>query len=137
MNEIKEHFERNKQFYIGLGVGILVGTVATGAYFVFRNNAIASKMMIDSQKLLELNYKTTKNYITNLIEIDAPGNSGNVIKDLKTGTIYPSQNEAARALDVSRQQISRHLSGLQSDVAGHTFEKLIDGGTPHALKLAA
>jgi hypothetical protein len=133
MNEIEEHFKRNKQFYIGLGVGILVGTVATGAYFVFRNNAIANKMMIDSQKLLELNYKSTKNFYTTLIEIDAPGNSGNVVKDLSTGAIYPSQKAAAKALDINRASIAKQMSGKIPDVKGHTFEKLIDGGAPHVL----
>lgn len=136
MNEIKEHFARNKQFYIGLGVGILVGTVATGAYFVLRNNSIATKMMIDSQKLLELNYKSTKNFYTTLVEIDAPGNSGNVIKDLTTGAIYPSQKAAAKALEINRASILKQLSGKIPDVNGHTFEKLIDGGASHLLKTA-
>lgn len=137
MNEIEEHFKRNKQFYIGLGVGILVGTVATGAYFLFRENAIATKFMIDSQKLLELNYKTTKNYVTTIVKIDAPGNSGNVIKDLSTGAIYPSQNAAAKALGVDGQTLSRYMSGKLDNVKGHTFEKLLDGSAPHSLSLAA
>ena len=137
INEIEEHFKRNKQFYIGLGVGILVGAVATGAYFVLHNNAVANKLMIDSQKLLELNYKSTKNFFTTVVEIDAPGNSGNVVKDLTTGAIYPSQGEAEKILGLSKGLISKQMSGQIPTAKGHTFEKLLDGGAPHALKVAA
>lgn len=137
MNEIKEHFEKNKNFYIGLGVGLVIGAAGVGTYFLLRENAVATKFMLDSQKLLELNYKSTKNFFTTVVEIDAPGNSGNVIKDLTTGAIYPSQKAAANALDINRASISKQLSGKLPDVKGHMFEKLIDGGAPHTLKLAA
>lgn len=62
------------------------------------------------------------------------GNSGNIIKDVTTGTIYPSQNAAAKALGIRADSISKHLSGKNSDAAGHVFEKLIDGGAPHILQ---
>lgn len=67
------------------------------------------------------------------VTIDAPGNSGNVIKDLTTGAIYPSQNAAAKALGTKPSNISNQLLGKTPHVNGHTFEKLIDGGTKHAL----
>ena len=129
MDEIKNHLEKYKTFYIGatcLVVGVGVG-------ILYMNTRTVNSDI--TQKALAM-FNSTINQTAVQVVIDAPGNSGNVIKDLTTGAIYPSQGAAARALGVDPTHISRHLHGKQIDVIGHTFEKLIDGGAAHALKAA-
>jgi hypothetical protein len=53
------------------------------------------------------------------VDIKALGDPGNIIQDVVTGTIYASQNQAARELGVSKTAVFNHLHGKTSQVAGH------------------
>lgn len=127
MSTIKNHFKKHKTLYVGaacLAVGVAGGILYVHTKGI--NPAI-------TQKAVAL-WNSTINQTAVQITIDAPGNSGNIIKDLTTGAIYPSQNTAAKALGVDAQTMSRHISGKLPNVKGHTFEKLIDGKATHVLK---
>lgn len=120
LEKCKTHFQENKIVYIILGVGVLVGVV------IFQN-----------QKLVKVNswgvgiYKSpvTNNSIVNVV-IPPRGNSGNAIQDNLTTIIYPSQNLAAKELGLNPGNLSSHLSGKNSSVAGRTFTKLTENGVP-------
>jgi hypothetical protein len=106
-----------------LVVGIVIGGTAV---YLLKNGSPAPKI---SQRAIGI----WNTQVATLITIDAPGNSGNVIQDLSTGIIYPSQNAAAKALGINPSNLSSHLKGKNPDVAGHVFKKLIDGATSHEL----
>jgi len=126
LEKVKQHFVDHRELYIGIGVGIAV-TVAGVSIF----ELVDGKNII-SQKAIAI-WKSTITQIATQIYIKAPGNSGNVIQDLTTGTIYPSQNAAAKALDIGQSSISKQLAGTLSKVDGHVFKKLIDGAISHEL----
>lgn len=128
--KVTNHLKRHRTIYITAGVCFVGGAVAGGLYF----KTFGMNPQIN-QKAVAL-FNSTINQTAVQVTIDAPGNSGNVIKDLTTGAIYPSQNAAAKALGVDAQTLSRHISGKLPNVKGHTFEKLIDGGASHVLKAA-
>ena len=129
IEKVRTHlYENRKKYLIGIGcfvAGVLVG--GTVVYFV--KDASGNKAMIDSFNLIK--YKSP--HTSQLIQILSPGNSGNVIKDVETGIIYPSQNAAAKALGINPSNISSQLNGKNADVAGHIFEKIIDGAASHEL----
>lgn len=56
------------------------------------------------------------------VDIKALGDPGNIIQDVSTGTIYASQNQAARELGVSKTAVFNHLHGKTSQVAGHKLK---------------
>lgn len=128
LKKVTNHLKRHRTIYITAGVCFVGGAVVGGLYF----KTFGMNPQIN-QKAVAL-FNSTINQTAVQVTIDAPGNSGNVIKDLTTGAIYPSQNAAAKALGVNPNQMSRHLSGNQANVSGHMFEKLLDGGASHVLK---
>lgn len=128
IQKIKDHVVRNKKVYITGGVCFVLGA-AIGGGVVAKQQNIA---IIDSFKLI--NWKSPHTSKTVQINIPRKGNSGNVIRDTATGTIYPSQNEVVKALGVDPSNLSRHLNGKYPDADGKIFEKLIDGASDHVLK---
>jgi len=126
LEKVKQHFVDHRELYIGIGVGIAV-TVAGVSIF----ELVDGKNII-SQKAIAV-WKSTITQIATQIYIKAPGNSGNVIQDLATGIVYPSQNAAAEALGISKYNVSKHLNGKLPNAEGRIFKKLIDGATSHEL----
>ena len=124
IERIKNHLVENKKVYIAGAVGVVIGGVIV---FVLVRKAYGVPGI--SQKAIGIWNKQ----IATLITIDAPGNSGNVIQDLTTGTIYPSQNAAVKALGLNPTRLSEQLNGTAKHVSGRVFKKLIDGGASHEL----
>ena len=131
LQRIKSHIQNNWKIYTAATVGVVVGVVTVLVII-----AIKSQNEDDSPEIAQTAIGFWKPQITQvatLITIDAPGNSGNVIQDLTTGIIYPSQNSAAEALGVDQGNISRQLAGKLPEVNGHIFKKIIDGSVSHEL----
>lgn len=108
------HFKENKKLYIGIAVGICLGTGAS--VMIFHSSALVN---IKPVQIL-----TWKSKQTIEVFIEALGDPGNIIQDTTTGTIYASQGQTARALGVSPARISEHLAGKIPNVKGHILEKL-------------
>ena len=130
MNEIKKHLKKYQSLYVGTGCLV----VCVGVGILYMNTKTVNSDI--TQKALAM-FNSTINQTAVQVVIDAPGNSGNVVKDLTTGAIYPSQNAAAKALGIGKDVMSKHIAGKIPDAGGHVLEKLIDGGASHNLKLAA
>lgn len=132
MNEkierIKKHLHNNYKVYIAATAGVVVGIVTVLVIL-----AIKSETGSDSPEIAQKAFGIWNTQVATLITIDAPGNSGNVIQDLTTGIIYPSQNAAAEALGINKATISKVVLGKIPEVNGHAFKKIIDGGTSHEL----
>lgn len=114
--KVKVHLKTHKATYIVGGVCLGVG-LAGG--LGFRSN-------LNKAKIVRIFSPGDDTIIQ--IAIPKPGNSGNTIRCLENGTIYPSQNAAAKALGLNPSTISQHLNGRASNTNGLTFEKLAENG---------
>ena len=116
IESIKNHVREHKKVYVCTGVSLGVG-IAIG-FGVSRNTMPA---MVNVRPIQALNYKSTQ---TVEVVVEALGDPGNIVQDLTTGTIYASQNQAAKALGAYPADVSRHLKGLSNSVKGHKLAKL-------------
>ena len=124
MDIVKHHFRKYQTIYMFAG-GIVLGAVS---------GVLLSRVILKNAGfVIHANDNQGVINVARQIVIEAAGNSGNVIKDLTTGIVYPSQNAAAKALGLDPSMLSKHLSGRDSHIMGHVFEKLIDGSAPHTL----
>lgn len=114
LQNVKNHLRNNKVTYIACGVTAIA--CVTGTYFVLGGSKVVSVRAIQL-----LTWKSTQ---TVEVYIEALGDPGNIIQDLTTGTIYASQNQAAKALGVFPARISEHLAGKIPNVAGHELAKI-------------
>lgn len=117
MGKIKNHFEKNKQLYVGFGVGVGISVVST---LVLRQPKFVGTLSKNQVTAL-LAWKPQQ---TIEVCIEALGDPGNVIQDMTTGIIYASQGQAARALGVDPSTVSKHLAGLYPTVKGTTLKFL-------------
>jgi hypothetical protein len=114
--KIRIHFHENKRTYLACA-GTAVVTVVGTLLVMSRRPDV--NCLINSQPLL--NYKpNTRNKV--IFKIEALGDPGNVVHDLTTGDYYPSQNAAARALDIPPPRVSQHLKGKSPHAGGHKLE---------------
>lgn len=112
----KQHLKNHKAVYVTGGICLVVGAASAG--LVLRK---APENSVDSKIYQILAWKPKA---TLEVYIEALGDPGNIIQDVTTGTIYASQNQAAKALGVLPCRVSDHLNGRSEHVLGHTFEKL-------------
>jgi hypothetical protein len=132
VDKIKTHFQENKRAYAIAGSCLVIGA-AIGAIIVAilaAKNDAANNAEIDVENLFC--WKPITNSEIVQIHIPMPGNSGNAVQCVETGTVYASQNEAARAMNVDRATVSRHMNGLIDFVDGFTLRKLTENGVPLA-----
>jgi len=120
LDRINNHIRKHKVAYavgLSLGVGVAAGIVGT------RILMKPSFVSVAPVQKVGFAYKSP---LTQTIEVyvEALGDPGNIIQDLKTGTIYASQGQAAKALDVSPSTVSKHLAGLTDYANGHKLVKL-------------
>jgi hypothetical protein len=127
MNEkIKIHWEKYKQTYITVGVGVVVGVVVgVGVYVLTRQKTPNIKVDMsvgndnhDPQQMVNLG---TLNYT---VEADRQGPPSWVVRCLETGEVFSSQSKAAEALNVSPNDISKTLNGLRDNAGGLHFERI-------------
>jgi hypothetical protein len=115
--KVKGHFKRNKKLYIGIGIGVGVTVVATAVIIAVKNPALIrqSAVVVGKNNVVKQSLS---------IHIEALGDPGNIIQNVKTGTVYASQGQAARELGISAARLSQHLTGARAHVNGHVFVKL-------------
>jgi hypothetical protein len=116
INTVKTHLKTHKKVYI---VGAACLTIGVLGGFYLRRDAPA--VVIDPKIQQLFSWKPTA---TIEVHIEALGDPGNIIQDLTTQTVYASQNQAARALNVNPARISEHLAGKIPNVKGHEFQYL-------------
>lgn len=130
-NKVKKHLRENKKTYISVGVTAIV--VAGITYIIMRHHSktysIRHELLEPAQhELLELGQKNTiiNSTLNNVsfISSNRKGPPSWVIRCLETNEIFTSQNEAARIMNLSISDISRHLNGLKDNVNGYHFERI-------------
>ena len=119
IERIKKHFRDNKKTYIVTGVAVTVSVVTT--YLLTRNHGNKATLV-----------RILSPGDNNVIQIMIPpcGNAGNAVQHDQTGIVYPSQNCAAKALDLNPGNLSRQVQGKLPHVEGQTFTKLTINGKP-------
>ena len=123
IESIKNHVREHKKAYVVGGTVAAVGVAAGVGYIlgVRTTPKNVDTLVAPSNTINGLAWKPTQ---TIEVVVEALGDPGNIIQDLTTGTIYASQNQAARELGVNAARISEHLAGKIPHVKGHTFEFL-------------
>ncbi len=116
--KVKNYLKENKTVYlVGVG-GVIVGALGV---FLTRGGGV---QIVDSMKFTLIQWKSPHTSTTILIP---QGNGyGYKVKDTTTGSLYPSQGSAARALGVWPSVVSGHLTGKLDDVNGHVLERIGD-----------
>ncbi len=111
---IRKHFRDNKKVYLAGTAGVVIG--AGVAYVGLQNKALVG--------IRPIQVLTWKSKQTVEVFIEALGDPGNIIQDTTTGVVYASQGQAARELDLTASDVSKHLAGKTNHVKGHIFEKI-------------
>lgn len=115
-DKVKTHVQTHKTVYIVGAVCLTVGVLG-GVALTKRASTISVDPKINQ-------FMSWKPNATLEVHIEALGDPGNIIQDVTTGTVYASQGQAARALNVNPSRISEHLSGKIPNVNGHAFQFL-------------
>ena len=128
LEDVKKHIANHKRVYIIAGAVVASGAALAGAYILGTRSVprIADAVVTPRQTNFGLTWKPLQ---TVEVTVEALGDPGNIIQDLTTGTIYASQNQAAKALEVSKSVMSNHLNGGSNYIAG--THKLVKLGKAH------
>lgn len=126
IEKIKQQYRQHKK----LVWSIAIGTASLGAVAIAEHeaNKEASKPVRRTAPPPQIPRPRTAGswdspYVRHAsVDIKALGDPGNIIQDVSTGTIYASQNQAARELGVSKTAVFNHLHGKTSQVAGHRLK---------------
>jgi len=124
IQKVKSHLKNNKKVYLTGGICLVVGGV-----IVYVAQGINNVAVVDSFKV-QVNSPTTNNILQ--ITLPSLGHPGNAVQCLDDGTIWASQGEAARALGVNPDVVSKHLHGKVASVGGKTLKKISEKGAPLA-----
>ena len=119
-DKIKTHWEKYKQTYITVGVGVVVGVTI---FIVARKTAPTlnigkSAVVTDVKQFVikgDLNYTITSN---------RQGSPSWVVRCIETGDVFSSQNEAAKTLGINTSILSKQLNGLTESINGLHFERI-------------
>lgn len=125
IDQIKKHVQDNKKYYI-IG-GVVVGLAAAGAagYILGTKTSPKDVENFVAPSIKQQGIVVWRPEATLEVTIEALGDPGNIIQDVTTGTIYASQNQAAKALGVTKSTMSRHINGELDFIAGeHQLVKL-------------
>lgn len=118
MSKIKQHFKDHKEAYIVGGVCLATGVVI-GIVVTLRKNSV----LVDVNSIRVLSSGDNNTFI-----VAANGDPGNVVRCVEDNVLYPSQNAAARALNVNKATVSQHLNGVLPNVKGKHLEKIGKAG---------
>lgn len=139
MNEIKEHFEKYKVYYVGaaclvVGVGLAYFTLP-----IMKKLFISPEMLgTASPEMLGTGEKTVSSFNANVrfigdnnhinlqqvISANRQGAPSWVVRCLESGEVYPSQRAAAIANGIAESDLSRHLNGLRDLAENLHFERI-------------
>jgi hypothetical protein len=117
--EIKGHFRRHKELYIGIAIGAAL-TAGVAAMFFFRQRAIANTVKVVETNLVKWNSPTTVNSVLlNFAETSTPSKPVHLVgTNIYAGSIH----EMARLRNHSASMVSRCANGHIADVKGDVFE---------------
>lgn len=114
LNKVKTHLSENKQTYIGIGFGAVIGAAAT-TVILYKKPEVAQKI-----NQVAVGYKNNQ-VLVNFVERSTPSKPVHL---KGTNLYFDSLNEAARKTGHSLSMISRNVNGHIPDIKGDVFELL-------------
>ena len=119
-----KHWDENKKFYIGVGVGIGVAGITTLIVRGTPSQTISRGIPVAASPGISVTGKRFVIENLSYISVNHPGPASWVVRCLETNQIFMSQNAAAQGMGLSPSEISRHLNGVLDHVRGYTFERI-------------
>lgn len=129
IQKAKQHFQDNRQFYIGVGCGVaavgftclIVREPRAGLGFAGPDSPI--KESTGSFFSARTVFGDSTNTVTT-VHNGHRGNPGFVTRNLETGALFETQGAAARAFDIPEDVLSKHLNGFFDNAKGMRFERI-------------
>lgn len=127
--DVKNHITKHRTKYLVSG-GVVVGVVVGGVVVYFK----LSKNHADQLAVISASSNVFGDVADSTITIDQSvitiidrslGDSGDVIKNLRTGDVYRSRGELSRATGFSMKAIGKYFKDELSDLGGDQY-KIID-----------
>lgn len=121
--EIKEHFAKYRNIYITAGL-VVLGSVVTGliVYSVTKTDIKPVSIGdIHENSNVAVNLGGTLTYTIKSVRKGPPSW---VVRCVETGQLYSSQRQAAKTLNLDKNNLSKHLNGLTDSVGDLHFERV-------------
>lgn len=133
--KIKNHFSRNREFYIyaGLVVGSSVLSVAVAEITrsIVRDHSLPIRVAVGEPAQgavgvlgKKVKIKDSTLNTVSYISANRQGPPSWIIRCKETGEVFVSQKAAALAMNLPMSHISLHLNGKMKHVRGFTFERI-------------
>ena len=119
-DKIKAHWEKYKQTYITVGVGVVV--VVT--IFIVARKTAPTLNIGKSAVVTDVKQFVTKGDLNYTITSNRQGPPSWVVRCIETGDVFSSQNEAAKTLGINTSILSKQLNGLTESINGLHFERI-------------
>ena len=119
-DRVKQHVREHKEAYV-------VGLIATGTCLIMRDivsQSINRDVIVVAGRDAIVARKKIAMHNVSFISADRQGPPSWVVRCLETGDVFKSQRTAARELNVTPSNLSRHLNGLQDTAQGLHFERI-------------
>jgi hypothetical protein len=120
---VKTHLHENKKVYIAGAVGIVAGITCVMMRDIISQSLSHGTSVTAQDGISVLGKKVVMNNVSYFAS-NRQGPPSWVIRCLENGDVYTSQSAAASTLNLSPQEISKHLNGLMDHVRGYHFERL-------------
>jgi hypothetical protein len=122
--KVKTHLEEHKLLYCCIGSA--VAGAGIGVLWMKKNpswpNTNDIKVKAGRDAIVAGKNVMMKN--VTFITANRQGPPSWVVRCIETGSIFPSQNNAASQMNLSAAHISEHLNGVRDHVNGYTFERI-------------
>lgn len=124
VKKAKEHFRKNKKFYIRAACGIGVAGITWAITRGVASQPISRDVIVTAGRDAIVSRKKIVMDNVSFISADRQGPPSWVVRCKETGDIFTSQNAAAADLGITKSNISRHLNGLQENAQGFHLERI-------------
>ena len=124
VTEVKNHVERHKtKYYVG---GLVV--VAGVTFLVTRRVMLQQFIQLEGTNIVINKAVIKDGSLFKVFNIYSDGfkNQGPswMVRCKETGVVFKSQEDAARNMGLSKEQLSAHLNDHRSNVEGYHFERI-------------
>jgi hypothetical protein len=122
--QIKEHFEKYKVWYIGAGACAVTAGITCVITRGVSSRCIGRGATVTAGREAIVAGKNIAMSNVSFISSDRQGPPSWVVRCKETGNIFTSQRSAAFEMDLNQSLISSHLNGTTDHVNGFHFERI-------------
>lgn len=122
--EIKKHVKDHRTVYLCAATGVAVAGITCLIMRSVSSQHISRGSAVTANRGIAVVGKSVVMNNVSYISSNRQDSPSWVVRCIETGAIYSSQRAAAMAMDLSEQEISKHLNGVRDHVRGFTFERI-------------